>query len=317
MNRNGHSSWFSNGNLIISGEYYVLAGAKALAIPLRTGQKMDVDIGENDKSIIKWTTNVFGKEWFKAEMETENIEITATSDPDIAQRLQKILNELSFLSPYVFSGGRSYNISCNIGFNPDWGWGSSATLISNLSGWAGIDPFVLNKLVSSGSGYDIAASQSPSPIFFRLADGVPEIKPAIFNPSFKDSILFVYLGKKQNTETSIIKSIGPVRKNQNLIPAISSLTHKIAEEGNLAEFMRIISEHEKIIASTLKQPRIKDERFPDFEGEIKSLGAWGGDFAMVVSPHGEAFIRNYFIKKGLDPIFRFDDIVKTGLKESE
>ncbi|MBI5008957.1 MAG: GHMP kinase [Bacteroidia bacterium] len=311
MNPDLHSTRYSYGNLIITGEYFVLTGARALAVPLLAGHHLDVKFAERTKNNINWITNVYGKEWFKATLKTENLEITSASDRDIAKRLQKILKVISQLTPDLFSEGRSYNISCNIEFNPGWGWGSSASLITNLAGWSGIDPFLLNNLVSSGSGYDIAASLASTPIFFSRVNGVPEIHPAIFNPSFKDSILFVYLGKKQNSESSIALNIESVRKNQYLIPAINVLTEKIAEEGDINEFMRCLSEHEKIISATLGQLRLKEELFQDFEGEIKSLGAWGGDFAMAVSPNGETFMRNYFTTKGLNPVFRFDDIIRT------
>ncbi len=314
MNLDSHSTQYSHGNLIITGEYFVLTGARALAVPLFSGQQMNVKFAGNEKNKINWTTNVYGKEWFKAALETENLEITYASDRNIALRLQKILKVISHMSPELFSEGKSYNISCNIDFNPGWGWGSSATLITNLAEWSGIDPFLLNNVVSSGSGYDIAASRSTTPIFFSLVNGVPEIYPAIFNPSFKDSILFVYLGKKQNSASSIALNIESVRKNQYLIPAINTLTEKIAEEGDINEFMRYLSEHEKIISVTLGQLRLKEDLFQDFEGEIKSLGAWGGDFAMAVSLHGESFMRNYFVKKGLNPVFRFEDIIRTSRK---
>jgi len=38
------------------------------------------------------------------------------------------------------------------------GLGSSSTLIVNISKWANVDPFQVHKLISKGSGYDIAAS---------------------------------------------------------------------------------------------------------------------------------------------------------------
>ena len=79
----------------------------------------------------------------------------------------------------------------------------------------------------------------------------------------------------------------------------------------MEEFIRCILEHEKIIARILNLIRIKEKYFNDFEGEIKSLGAWGGDFAMVVSPLDEMRVKQYFKNKGLETVFRFDEIIKT------
>ena len=102
----------------------------------------------------------------------------------------------------------------------NWGWGSSSTLISNLANWAGVDPFELNKKISSGSGYDIAASLSPSPILYRIVNGTHEISPVVFNPVFKKFIWFIYLGEKQSTATSIEKNLKSVKMNKKLIPVI-------------------------------------------------------------------------------------------------
>jgi hypothetical protein len=55
--------------------------------------------------------------------------------------------------------------------------------------------------------------------------------------------------------------------------------------------------------------RIKEDRFPDFPGEIKSLGAWGGDFAMVVSKEEEKDLLSYFSGKGLNTLFSFEEII--------
>ncbi len=305
------SSWFSNGNLMISGEYFVLAGAKALAVPLKAGQLMKVECHNNKQNVIKWKTNETGKPWFEADFSCNNLDITWSSDIDTALRLQKLLIEIQNLKPYLFSKNKSYLFTCDIDFSLNWGWGSSSTLISNLANWAGIDPFGLNNSVSSGSGYDIAASLAPAPIFFRINEGSHEVNPVVFDPPFKNQILFIYLGNKQSTSASVENNIPLVKRNKNMISFISDLTEQIAKSENIDEFERCIIEHEKILSITLNMTRIKEKYFNDFEGEIKSLGAWGGDFGMVVSRHNEIRVKKYFKDKGLETVFRFDKIVKT------
>lgn len=304
------SSWFSNGNLIITGEYFVLTGAKALAVPLKFGQLMKVECFNNNQNTIQWKTNELGKPWFIADLNCENLNITSSSDMEIASGLRKVLKKILNIKPDLFRKNMSYLITCDIDFNLNWGWGSSSTLISNLANWAGIDPFELNKKISPGSGYDIATSISPTPIFYQINKGNHEINPVVFNPVFKKFIWFIYLGKKQSTTTSIENNLKSVRMNKNLIPVITSLTGKIAKSKNMDEFIRSIVEHEKIISRTLNLTRIKEKYFNDFEGEIKSLGAWGGDCAMVVSPLNETLLKQYFKDKGLETVFGFDEIVK-------
>jgi hypothetical protein len=204
----------------------------------------------------------------------------------------------------------SHNVTCDVSFSLDWGWGSSSSLTVNIANWAGIDPFRLNEQISSGSGYDIAASISPTPVIYQLRNETQHIDNVVFNPQFRKYISFIYLGKKQDTDLSIAKNIESVKRHSYLIPLITGLTEKIAAEENVEEFVRCMVEHEKIVSGILNMKRIKDLYFYDFKGEIKSLGAWGGDFAMVVSPLDLISVKNYFKKKRLETLFRFDEIVK-------
>ena len=57
-------TFYSNGKLLITGEYLVLDGAKALALPTKYGQYLTVSLGENQE--IHWTS--FDKDksiWFQ------------------------------------------------------------------------------------------------------------------------------------------------------------------------------------------------------------------------------------------------------------
>jgi mevalonate kinase len=303
-------AYSSSGNLIISGEYFVLIGAKALAVPLKYGQQMRVECIEDTHQMIKWEAFESGEIWFSAEFETEKMTIKSSADRAKTIRLQKLLRYIRDKKPELFKDNRSFVIVCDINFNRNWGWGTSSTLICNLADWSGIDAFELNSVISHGSGYDIAASRSSTPIYFRIENGNHIIDHASFAPVFKDSLFFLFSGKKQNTDKSITKNINLVRKNYDMVPMISWLTEKIATETDTAEFMRYIAEHEKIISKTLNMKRIKEMYFNDFDGELKSLGAWGGDFILVVSQMRESEIREYFSSRGLEILFRFDELIR-------
>ena len=71
----------------------------------------------------------------------------------------------------------------------------------------------------------------------------------------------------------------------------------------------MISEHEQIMSSYLDRSRIKNELFPDFWGEVKSLGAWGGDFYLVVSNKGRESTEEYFQSKGFSVFFDYDELI--------
>ena len=78
---------------------------------------------------------------------------------------------------------------------------------------------------------------------------------------------------------------------------------------SLDEFGMLMQCHERIIARCIGQEPVQ-KRFPDFEGVLKSLGAWGGDFILAVTEWSEKQVKEYFQKKGLEVIFKYNDLVK-------
>ena len=44
----------SNGKFMLTGEYLVLKGATALALPLKLGQSLDVEVSEENENRIYW-----------------------------------------------------------------------------------------------------------------------------------------------------------------------------------------------------------------------------------------------------------------------
>jgi hypothetical protein len=73
--------------------------------------------------------------------------------------------------------------------------------------------------------------------------------------------------------------------------------------------MQIMAEHESFISNILGRETVKEEYFADFNGEIKSLGAWGGDMMMVVSEMPADSIRTYFLKKNIQTVFDFQSLI--------
>lgn len=309
MNSDKNNTYSSNGNLIITGEYFVLVGAKALAVPLKFGQQMEVKQSPSNQTSKYWTVKEQGKHWFEAKFLSMNLDIESTNNTESALKLQNLLKAAQYLNPQLIGNKIDYTINCNIDFSTNWGWGSSATLIANVAKWAGVDAFALNKMISTGSGYDIAASNSETAILYQLSKNGHEVTPINFDPPFKSNIHFVFLGRKQDTSISIQKNMKLI-KDKKIASEITLLTEKMAKENDMHNFMKHIAEHEIILSSTLKMQRAKDTFFDDFEGEIKSLGAWGGDFVMVVSSLTKNQVKDYFRRKGLTTFFSYDEIIK-------
>lgn len=295
----------SSGKFLITAEYLILKGAKGLALPLKFGQTLLVS--NNDTDIITWKSIAQGQQWFDASFHPENFDIKTTNNEEIAVNLKNIFIQIRKLN-YAFQlHGGDFTIEAD--FNLAWGLGSSSTLINNLATYAKVDPYTLLANTFGGSGYDIACASANGPITYELMDGERIITPVQFNPPFGQHIFFVYLGKKMNSRTGMSYFNSKAVYDAPEIHKISSITDSILQVGSLEEFEHLLLQHELLLSSILQQPTIKDSMFPDYPNEIKSMGAWGGDFVLVTGDN-EKQVKDYFIQKGLDTVFSFYDIAR-------
>ncbi len=294
---------YSNGKLLISGEYVILDGALSLAVPTLFGQYLD--ILENDSKYIKWTSkNSDGKVWFECKIFRDNLKLDKSSSIKISNTLIEIIKNIRDFNPnFLTNSGTS--ITTKLTFDKDWGLGSSSTLISNLSKLAEIDPYMLNNKIFNGSGYDIACAESNSPLLFSKVENKKHIKEVCFRPVFHENIYFVYLNRKQNSLTEV-KKYKKIKPSKELISEVSEITKNILNCSDHKIFNELICSHEQIISKLISKKTIKKELFSDFNGEIKSLGAWGGDFIMVSSEDNPL---NYFKNKGYNTVFKFNDLL--------
>lgn len=301
----------ANGKLLISGEYLVLKGARALAIPLKFGQDLKIETKKPvNKAILYWKAYEKKTLWFEIMLSLPDFGLIESSDRLIADKLIQILKTAHKRNSAFIDESKSYLVSSRMTFNKDWGLGSSSTLIKNIADWANIDPYFLLKESFGGSGYDIACASSEKPLFFKLTEGRPQIETVNFDPIFKENLYFVYLGKKQNSAESIKQFKLQDKHSEKFISEISDLSLKMVQAKYLSEFQELMLRHEEIISKVLNKKRIKEERFSDFSGEMKSLGGWGGDFILVATEQNYESVRSYFLNKNLDVIFRFNEMIK-------
>lgn len=306
----------SNGKFLLTGEYLVLKGATALALPLKLGQSLEYEALESDESKIYWNAYKTSQQanWFNVVLNKKDFSVIETDDKEKAERLSNILSKAKSLNENIFNESSDYRFVTRLDFDPQWGLGSSSTLINNIAEWAGINPYLLLDETFKGSGYDIACAKAESPIFYNIDEStgqrVNKSRKASFNPPFKDNIYFVYQGHKQNSANEVKAFLDKEKDYDKEIKSISEISRILPDIQTLSDFRYFIKVHEEIMATCLDRKRIK-KYFTDFEGEIKSLGAWGGDFFMAATEWNEADVRKYFINKGLDVIFKYDDIVRS------
>ena len=300
-------TFYSNGKLLITGEYLVLDGAKAFALPTKKGQNLVIEDGKNNE--ISWKSYDFdGSIWFEdtllfsdivKEVQTENELVKAT--------LTTILHEAFKLNPDFILNSNGYTITTELGFPKSWGLGTSSTLINNIAQWLQIDAFTLLKNSFGGSGYDIACAQNDAPIVYHLEKGNPIVEKVRFNPDFTDNIYFIYLNKKQSSKSAI--AAYNMNKKSNLPRTIALndvITSEVMNATTIQSFAAAIQKHEIQMSIILETQTIKESLFPDFNGVIKSLGAWGGDFVMAIAIENPS---DYFISKGYNTVIPYDEMI--------
>lgn len=307
----------SNGKFLLTGEYLVLKGATALALPLKFGQSLDVETLDKNENLIHWDAYVKSTDnrqqttdletnWFSAVLNKTDFSIVNSNDIEKAERLSNILKQTKSLNNNIFTEDKDYSFKCLLDFNPQWGLGSSSTLINNISEWAEINPYKLLGSTFQGSGYDIACAKAKGPIFYEVNG--PMVREADFNPPFKDNLYFIYRGHKQNSANEVKAFLDKKKDFKEEVKSISKISKILPDLQTLRDFCYFIKIHEEIMARCLEHKRLKNY-FSDFEGEIKSLGAWGGDFFMAATEWDFEKVKDYFEGKGYNVIFKYKDIV--------
>ena len=291
---------------MITGEYLVLDGAKALALPTKFGQDLVVENGEH-KTIYWKSFDKDGTVWFEENITFSEItDNTKTENQLEKNTLIAILHEAYLLNPDFINASDGYIITTNLTFPKFWGLGTSSTLINNIAQWLQIDAFELLKNSFGGSGYDIACAQNDTAIFYQLIDGKPTVEQIDFKPECSANIYFVYLNKKQSSKNAI-ETYKKKKKNLDpIIPEIEKINNSIFFNSTFENFSDVLQKHENIMSDVLKEPTVKASLFPDFSGTIKSLGAWGGDFVMVISEENPT---NYFKGKGFETVLIYEEMI--------
>lgn len=297
--------FYSNGKLMLTGEYLVLDGAMALALPTKFGQDLVVE-SVSGKQIFWKSHDHDGSIWFE-----DTISFKEVSEKDISgnnpvrNTLIEILHEACQLNP-SFLDAEGYSVTTNLTFPKSWGLGTSSTLINNIAQWLNIDAFELLKKSFGGSGYDIACAQNNQPVLYQLQNGKPKIKTVGFKPEFSAHLYFIYLNKKQSSKSAISSYYKQHKETDTIIPIIDAVTQQILQTSDLKEFSALLEKHESILSGILNSAPVKESLFPDFHDTIKSLGAWGGDFVLVASKDNPT---PYFMDKGYATIIPYPDMI--------
>ena len=299
-------TFYSNGKLLISGEYLILDGAKGLALPTKMGQNLIVE--DTQTNSIHWKSyDADGSIWFEEFLSFQEIQDNTTTSESVKATLIKILQVANTMNSNVFSNSEGLAVTTQLSFPRNWGLGTSSTLINNIAQWFQIDAFELLHQSFGGSGYDIACAQNNTPITYSIVNGKPKITQVVFEPEFAKNLYFVYLNQKRNSKSAIAEyHSNKTNQLTDYIATIDTLTQDIIAANNIDVFTQLLHQHETLLSALLKTETVKNALFPEFDGAVKSLGAWGGDFVLVVSKENP---KSYFVAKGYETVIPYQEMI--------
>jgi len=309
-------TYYSHGKLLLTGEYLVMDGLNALAVPTKFGQNLTVTASKSGE--IKWEAYAIdGSLWAAFSIPLAALAIKDSNKPENPRaQIIQILGAAQTLNPEFLHESQGAVVKTQLEFPENWGLGSSSTLLHNMAQWAQVNPYALLEKSMGGSGYDIACGHAQGPITYKrdLAGFTPEIQTVSIPQSIRKQMLFVHLNKKQNSRAGIAH----YQKQKTAQTALWLETlekTKIActdmlQAKDIGPFMSAMQCHEATLAKFLNLTPVGTLYFSDFKGQLKSLGAWGGDFVMAVSKDmSESKMKSYFAAKGFNTALSYHEMV--------
>lgn len=300
--------FYARGKLLLTAEFMILHGAKSLAVPLTRGQSLEL-MPKKDSRQLRWIAMYDQETWFETTLRLPDLEIVTTTSEKKSENLVNMLKRLLEIQPGFHEKMELNDAVTLLEFDPAYGFGSSSTLTSLLAQWAGVDALQLHFQISRGSGYDVACATAESAILYQVVREMPVIESVDFEPPFMENMWFVYLGEKQDSGKSVAAFLNNYLLDQKDIELFSRLTSEFLRAQSIHEMGAVIVEHEQLLSEILRMPVLKAARFPDLNGYAKSLGAWGGDFALLVTDWSDDQLSAYLPGKGIDQWFAYKTLV--------
>ena len=300
-------AFYSNGKLLLTGEYVVLDGAKALAVPTQLGQWLRVVPAE--KMGLHWKSlDADGSCWFETHIEWSELEKPSSdAQSSVRTTLLHILRQAQQLNPAFLKNSDGILVTTALSFPKKWGLGTSSTLINNIAQWAQVDAYRLLFDSFGGSGYDIACAQHDTAVIYSLENETPVVRPVVLDPLCKAQLYFVYLNQKQSSKEAIAAYYKKQHRLADHAQEIITITEALLEDTGYENWLEQLQKHEIILSNVLEMQTVQEAYFPDFSGFVKSLGAWGGDFVLVLSQTDPT---DYFLEKGYPTVLRYTDLIK-------
>ncbi len=279
---------------MLCGEYAVTIGVEALAVPSVLGQWMYVwefDSPVGGDRLIWEAKEKDGSTWLN-----DSFALPLEMDQDqseVREERKLLLNLLSMADATIWKSGRSYRIETQLEFDRSSGLGSSSTLISNFSRFAGLDSQKVQQALLGGSGYDVAVADLGKGLVFWKSQDMAHWGPWELSALLTQNWKVVFLGEKQNSRDALnnVKlRLQEVQQDdflfhqlQQVCAAVKMANQVPMLEAGLEMWQAILS-----MSLGLKTPYQHFGFQPVKGGLCKWLGAWGGDMLLVNGVFEEA-----------------------------
>lgn len=296
---------FAQGKLLISGEYLVLDGAKAIAFPLKYGQSLKCS-ETSDAAVLHWQSFEEEELWLDLKLNKKTLEIVEVSDIERAGGVIKIIKEAQLLNKNAPALPDHMEVRSNFPFIS--GFGSSSTLIALMAHFFKVDVFQLSDATFGGSGYDVACAFHEGPLLYQNKKTEKVIQAVDLSDDITQYMFFVHSGQKMNSRNAIAHYRS---QNEEVIASavqeINTLSEQLLKASTFEELNNFGMASEKLLQGILKQASWNDV-FPDCPFTLKALGAWGGDYFMAIA-HNKEEVKNYFKKKNLNQILCYQELI--------
>ncbi len=272
---------------MLAGEYAVMCGVEAMALPVRAGQWQYVwEMPAKGVSKLVWQSkDVDGSVWFDCRVDTDIMHVSETSDEACADTLLRLLICIKEQKPELFAH-KNLRIETECEFNRSFGLGSSSTLVCNLSKWSGVDAHVLQERVFGGSGYDVAVGNLGRPLVYWLENMQPNWSAWQLPAEFTLDWYLAFPGEKQNSRDSLagVKAqLDKMSSDVALLQQMNACIQAIKSPRSLPMLEAMLEMWQALLSQRLDLPRPYEILgvSPVKGGLCKYLGAWGGDVLLV------------------------------------
>ncbi|MFB6342274.1 GYDIA family GHMP kinase [Saccharicrinis sp. FJH62] len=300
---------YSRGKLMLAGEYMVLAGSKSLSVPLNFGQKLTISYNADGPHEVLWKTFEGESQPIEFNFPIEDIDQQRYKPEGERGYLLRLLRSARKINKEFLSEKGLYVAESVLDSGLKPGFGQSSSLISNIAYWANVDVYRLNRLMSKGSGYDLATARVESAITYLKKCPEPDIEQVIIAPEIIDTLFLIHLNKKENSEKSISLYLKLLMTKKKAVASMNAIIDKMVVAKSVSEYGKLMEEHDKLLSGVLRRKTVKDLYFRDFKGWMKSSGAWGGDYILALTGEDEKSVKAYFTEKGFKQVIKLNELM--------